>query len=173
MAHSPTTARRPSEHIRRKAASNIHHAVRLAETIGCPFTHFVTINFERAGIPEHAVHEVFQYIREVKFGPWCRRPGRGLAHLRCSPTFAWVREATGAYGAHWLLHIPKGREEQFAEKLQQWLAEAAGHPVGNEVVDIKPAYNPWGAKLYMLKGTDPVYAPFYGVRAGVVSENGK
>lgn len=167
MAHTSTTSGRVARHrshvIRRKAASNIHHAVGLATAINQPFTHFITINFEKAGIASDDVHAAFQKLREAHFGQWCRRPGRKSGLASCSPTFAWVREAAGAHGAHWLVHVPPGRERDFEKRLPKWLASVAGQEPEIGAIKVEPAYKPSGAKLYMLKGIDPVYADFYGV----------
>lgn len=161
---SAPPSRRRSHFIPRKTASNIHHAVGLAAAINKPFTHFISINFEKAGVAPDAAHSVFQKLRDAYFGQWCRRPGRNSGFAKCTPTFAWVREAVGAHGAHWLVHVPRGRERDFMERLPKWLRAVAGQEVAAEALKIGPAYKPSGAKLYMLKGIDPVYADFYGVR---------
>lgn len=164
---SSAQARRRSHHIKRKSASSIHHAPALAEALGQPLTHFVTINFTEAGLTPDAASDAFARLRNSKFGHWARRPPRGSGFPSSRPTYAWVIEtAGGVVSVHWLLHLPRGREADFEKRLPKWVAALSRSSLeqASASINIKVAYNPRGARKYMLKGIQPAYARFYGIR---------
>lgn len=157
---------RSTLHIKRRAASSLHHAPALAEAISRPLTRFITINFSDIGMHPNDAILAFRKIRDVKYGHWIRRPARNSGHEKSTPTFAWVLENAGdVFTAHWLVHIPPARLSDFTIRLPIWLSAVAGCPVelAASALDQRGAYNPRGARKYMLKGIDPVYAAFYGI----------
>lgn len=105
----------------------------------------------------------FEKMRAARFGPWVRRPSRRSGAKPTAPTHVWVIEAAGGViGVHWLVHIPRGRLDDFTARLPAWMEDITGGPIEAGAIDVRPAKNPRGAGRYMLKGTDPVWAAFYG-----------
>jgi hypothetical protein len=155
---------RVSHYIRRKVASNVHHAIRIAEALGKPLNLFVTINFAMTGCRPDEASATFRKMLSTRFGHWSRRPGRGSRQGGCPPTFVWVMEAGGGVQcAHWLVHVPTSRSADFRARVVRWAEALAGPIHAGGAIDIRPARTPKGAGRYMLKGTDPAYAAFYGV----------
>lgn len=157
--------RRTSHHINRKPASNVLHAVRMAEALGRPLNQFVTINFGKTACTPEEAGERFEKLRDNRFGPWLRRPRKGQPLNVAPPTYAWSFEAAGGVLAvHWLVHIPVGRVGEFREKLPQWL-DAVASITCPSAIDVRYAPKPMGAAKYALKGIDPIYAPVYDIQA--------
>jgi hypothetical protein len=151
-----------TQHIRRRQATNFAPALRHAARIGRPLNRFVTINFSLLGLSFETASERFGALRNNYFCPWYRRAGpKNMPPEQAA--FVWVIENTGHTAAHWLVYIPAARLEEFAAKLAKWLAKVTGAPIVDGVIDIKDAYNPYGARLYMLKGIDPACASRYAI----------
>ena len=163
---------RPTRHINRVPAVNIHHATRFAERRNLPLNTFVTVNFTELGMDTNA-SGVLRKMLSQRFAPWLRRSAP--VNNRPEPTYVWTLENTAAtVAAHWLVHIPKGASKAFRAKLTDWLEGLAGVRPQSRAIRIKPVYNLVGAKRYVLKGVNPVWAAHLGVRPsdqGVI--NGK
>jgi hypothetical protein len=155
---------RTSTHIRRKPASNLHHAIRVAASLGLPLNLFVTLNFSEAGCQPENVSLKFSTLRERYFCRWLRDCRRGKP--RIPPTFVWVLEAKGGcLAAHWLIHIPAVLQSKFTSLLPRWLATIANLASDPSVtIHVRSAPTPKGAGRYMLKGMEPTMAVAYGVR---------
>jgi hypothetical protein len=155
---------RISHHINRNPAVNIHHATRYSEQIGLPLNRFITINFTQTSCPHSDAGAVFRRMLAERFAPWFRRTaqvGRVIP-----PTYVWSMEGAGGQAAlHWLVHIPAGQLRAFERKLFDWLASLLGEPPAAGVVKVQSVYNLVGARRYILKGTDPIWAKHLGVRA--------
>lgn len=169
MADIATTygasGRRSSRHINRKPASNLHHAVRLADVIRLPLTHLVTLDF--SGMPDGVEWATARFQRLVSgsFTPWLTRPGTRRGVAPCKPTYIWVAEGkAGTVHVHWLVHIPPARLLEFEACIRAWMEKAVGQPVADDAVHILRADTPKALSKYLLKGIDPLYAAFYGVR---------
>lgn len=157
--------KRKSHYINRKPAANLLHAVNLAERLGRPLNYLATINFTHTSCPSDEVSGCFEKLRDNYFTPWLRRCSRRLP-IAGPPTFIWVIEnANGHLNAHWLVHLPQGRTNDFKVRLPIWLAKVAGGVKTDKAIDIKRALTPKGAAKYMVKGMDPVYAPLYRIEA--------
>lgn len=155
---------RQSHFIRRKPASNLHHAVRIAKAIGLPLTHTVTLNFSLVAVDQRLAGRAFARLRTQLFGHWARRPSRKHGGKAFTPTFVWVVEAVdGFVHIHWMLHLPCGRITDFRERLPSWVAAVAGEIQGENALTFRVAYNPRGFARYMLKGMDPALAETYGI----------
>jgi hypothetical protein len=152
---------RYSEFIQVKPAGNLYHGVRLAAAIGYPLNLFVSINFTHTECSPKSVSAQFKRLRDT-FGKWVTRPPKGQA--KASPTFIWVVENPSHINVHWLVHVPKSRHDDFRERLPVWLRDVAGDITDESAIHVRSAYNPNGARLYMMKGTHPAVAPFYGVQ---------
>jgi hypothetical protein len=155
---------RVSHHIQRKPASNLIHAIRVAQALKTPLNQFVTINFAHTRCPPALVSQQFEKLRDNYFCPWLRRSKRPRARVK-PPAYVWVVENAGGCAAvHWLVHIPKGRVTDFKKRLVDWLAVIAGEVSCVSALHVRHARRPLGAGKYMLKGMDPVYAPFFRIR---------
>ncbi len=155
---------RTSRHINRKPASNFIHAIRVAAALETPLNQFVTFNFTRTCCPSKLVSQQFEKLRDNFFCPWLRRSKRVRARAK-PPAYVWVIEnAGGCLNVHWLVHIPKGRVRDFRQRLTDWLAAVAGEIECTSAIHVRHAPRPIGAGKYMLKGIDPLYAPFFRIR---------
>ncbi|MBY3314686.1 hypothetical protein [Rhizobium laguerreae] len=157
--------KRQTNYINRKPAANLLHAVNVAEVLDRSLNFMVTINFAHTECAPELVSARFEKLRDNYFGPWLRRcgpPGR----KEPPPTFIWTLEnAGGCLNAHWLVHLPKGRVEDFKARLPIWLEKVAGEVhAPDQAIHIRSAPTPRGAVKYMIKGIDPFYAEIYGIR---------
>lgn len=156
---------RPSRHINRKPATNIYHAVRLAEVIGTPLTHLITINFSKTTCLANVASTAWQRLLARHFTPWIRRPPKGHTATTSEPAYVWVLENSGDLGLHWLVHVPHQRLADLEAKLPGWLSTVGATLTEPAAIDVRAATNPRGAAYYLLKGTNPVYAAGLGVQA--------
>lgn len=158
---------RPSHFIRRRPGSNALHAVRFAANLKRPLNTFVTVNITHTSCPIDVVSKRFAELRNQRFQRWADYKPRGISEARNGPpTFIWsIENSNGVINIHWLVYIsPKFRKE-FDIKIIKWVKSIMGPIDDTEcVVDIKDAYNPEGAKLYMMKGLEPVYAKAWKIR---------
>ena len=156
---------RKSGFIRRQQATNFAPAIRLAEKTGRPLNYLITLNYSDTACAPEAASAAFARLRDNHFGPWYRRPKKGVLPPTQPAAFIWVIENTSVIAAHWLVHIPDGRLTDFTAHLEKWLIKTTGgvHFMAN-ALNIRGVYNVAGVRLYMLKGIDPMYGPFYGVR---------
>lgn len=153
-----------TKHISRKQAANLRPAIELAEKLKTPLNQMVSINLGLVDlkIDPWEVSSAFAMLRTQRFGPWIRRPG--LDRIGLASTFAWVIEnKSGTPHLHWLLHVPASRLDAYKAKLRGWVEECFGPVLASRAIHVQEAYNPYGCRLYFLKGMDPLYAPFYRV----------
>jgi hypothetical protein len=155
---------RVSQHINRKPASNIYHAIRIAEAIGASLNTYVTINFTETDCAPETASFRWQRLRRHFFAPWARRPPRRLKRRADKCAYVWTLENSGALALHWLVHIPPDRLTEFKSCLPAWLANVGARPLHTSTIDIndKP-YSMRGLGRYILKGINPVYAPTLGI----------
>lgn len=150
-----------SKFVSGKSASNIHHAIRIAEATGEPLNRFITINFTEAGCAAENASEKMRWLVS-RYRDWARRPSRKGPHKPVRPADVWVFEAGGGVVAvHWLLHIPKGRLADFETRLKVWIEQIN---VPFQATLSKRAPTPRSLGKYLLKGTDPKFAAFYGAQ---------
>ena len=158
-----------------KAAQSLDYAIgELAEAIGLPLTHFVTINFSLTDIaPERAV-ETFQLLRLREFNKWARRPA-----INCGkpfiPAYAYFFEnerddhpfmeigprLPHNVHVHWPAHIPGDRLEDFKQRLWEWLDTYCTRPSLDGAVNIREIEHPKGLRTFALKGVQPAWAPHF------------
>jgi len=155
---------RLSRHINRKPASNIYHAVRLAEAIGTPLTHLFTVNFSKTNCLANFTSAAWQRLLARHFTPWIRRPPKEVTVTASEPAYVWVLENSGDLGLHWLVHVPHQRLADLETKLPGWLSTVGATPIEPAAIDVRTATSPRGAAYYLLKGTNPVYAAGLGVQ---------
>lgn len=154
---------RRTHFVNRKPAGNFLHAIQFADRLKRPLNTFVSINFTLTSTPPAEMVAAFERLRKSFFCHWFRRDARP-PKSDGAPLYVWVAEnANGQHGIHWLLHIPTHRRRDFEAKLALWLEEVAGL-CSEGTLHVRDAPTPKGAGKYMMKGIDPHYAAFYGVR---------
>lgn len=152
--------------INRKPASNLHHAIRIAEVINLPLNRFVTINFEHTTCTASNSTRAFQLLRR-KFAKWVTRPPMRNEAARSPATFVWVMEKPlhrQHLNSHWLVHIPDTRLSEFENMLPKWLSKVAGEITDEAAIDVRCADTPRSAGKYMLKGMHPGWAEYFDIR---------
>ena len=158
---------RITRHIRRKPASHLHHAIRVADALRLPLNTFTTINISMTSCSVEQASCVLARLRNNYFSHWARRPTKAIVASGSeafSPAFVWVLEAAGGVtAAHWLLHVPEDRRADFESRLAKWVEKAVGKIENERAIEIKDAPHPKGLGKYMLKGMEEAYAPFYGI----------
>ncbi|MEM7069250.1 MAG: hypothetical protein AAF478_10225 [Pseudomonadota bacterium] len=152
--------RRKSTSISRRQATNTRPAILLAEKLGFELNYAITINFTLAGFDEYTASKKFAAVRE-RFTRLARKKLKRTRIDSFKPAFLWVLENTGHVAAHWLVHIPPERLDEFREELNKWIVRVGGNIDDPNTIDIREAYNPHGYRKYMLKGIDPLFAPLY------------
>lgn len=160
-----TGERRKSHFINRRPAVNLHHAARYSEKIGLPLNRLITINFTLAGCAPEQATKLLQKLIAQRFAPWLRRTAR--AKIDIPPTYVWCMEAAGGQiAAHVLLHMPTPMMQEFRKHLLEWLSGLLGKVhLDASVLHIQNVDNLVGAKRYVLKGIDPVWAAHLAVNA--------
>ena len=150
--------RKASDLIRHLPARNLHHGIRLASSLGLDLNLFISINFTLTDCPAEKTDIAFAQIR-THFGKWITRPRKTESGYQAPPTFVWVIEnPDGCLNAHWLVHVPSARQDEFQTKLDKWLGAAAGTVYSEKAVHIEPAKTPTAVGKYMLKGMHPALA---------------
>jgi hypothetical protein len=150
--------RKASDLIKHLPARNLHHGIRLASSLGLDLNLFISINFSLTNCPEEKTDIAFAQIR-AHFGKWITRPRKTASGPQAPPTFVWVIEnPAGCLNAHWLVHVPAARQDEFQTKLDKWLGAAAGMVYSEKAIHVQPAKTPTAVGKYMLKGMHPALA---------------
>ncbi len=166
----------PTHFIKRKAAASLLHSVRTARAIRRPFNTFVTINFWQLNVSPSNAYETFQRLRDAHFQRWSMYRPVGIGEARNGPpTYAWAIEAPRQLAhLHWMLHIAPTQKHNFRVALDRWLMHLLRwEQMPEGVVDVRPAYNPEGLKLYLAKGIDPALGKHWNINpvpSGIVSK---
>lgn len=156
MTKTTTAAtRRHSASISRAVTQSVFDAFRYAAASGTPLNTYAVINLRnQAG--EDATR-VFEAIRH-KYRDW-------LMHLRKTgranipPTYVFAFENPGEVPhVNWVVHIPRGLEAEFSNKLPRWVEKSQGG-IGNFDVNIQDVNLERTAYLakYILKGTQETH----------------
>lgn len=157
--HTSSIAR-TSYFINRRQAANFYPAARTARRIGSPLNKHVTINFFHLDCEGQQVSSYFERLRDNHYTRWLRYL-RSRGKTKSYPTYLWVIENPGGghHHVHWALHVPKGLERAFDEKLPVWLEIVAGKIVDEQgAIHSTPVTDDTGLVSYLLKGTDKPYA---------------
>lgn len=156
-----------SDRINERPSKNVHHGIRLAESLGFRLNQLVTINFAHTALPEKRTSQSFKLIRS-SFTKWSRRPRKKDFLLSAPPTYVWVIEnpsSSGNLHAHWAVHVPSGRLDDFKAHLDKWVAQFAGKVYSDKVIDVRPTHSgPLGLERYLLKGLHAPLCRKYGIR---------
>lgn len=149
-----------TDHIGRRAATNVFHAFDFAKNTGHPMNLYVVLHLRDQ--LSASVTTQFTKIRR-KFRNWYnyRQKKAGLQAL--PPIYTYAFEApTGAVHVNWVLHIPHDMLEEFERKLHQWIEKATGdlQPFDISVKSITPDTDKRVAN-YCNKGVDPIYTDYF------------
>ncbi len=153
-------------HIGRKAGASALHAPRTAAALGRPLNTLVTINMGQLGSTPETIFHNFADLRARWFCRWSRNTPKSHPQ-NGPPTYLYVHEnESGLPHTHWLVHIHPLNRPRFLAKLLLWLKSYFGlKTIPPGVVDVRDAYNPEGAKLYMVKNLERRYAAFCRIEA--------
>lgn len=114
------SATRTSEFLTEKQARKLLVAAQTAYSNGLPLNRHLTINWEKAGIPDdRAARATGRFLKLAR--DWARTRGAELAHI-------WVRENPPHKGTHVhiLLHIPAGLS--LGPMQRRWIRNITGLP---------------------------------------------
>jgi hypothetical protein len=140
-------ADRTSDRITSAAARNILAAAEHASRIGLPLNRFLTVHWERAGVPERdAAAATTSFLKAA--GDWLRWRGLG---------FVWIysRETGPGKGSHvhLAMHVPPAVRASFVRQQRLWVKLAAGRYVPG-VQHSRPI----GGTLAIANGGGPIWA---------------
>ena len=148
-----------------KSASNIRVAMNVAEEMGLPLTHFITINFGLTECPPEQAVAAFGKIRTNHFGKWVLRPAANSNRGSVPPAHIWVFENPDEIMyVHWAVHVPPGGESDFESRLPKWVERATGGTVADGALDMRPVHDVGRLALYFLKGADEAYTTYSNIR---------
>lgn len=157
----------PTHFIKRKAAASLLHSPRTACAIGRPLNTFVTINFWQFGVSPENAYETFKQLRDGHFQRWSAYKPVGFNFARNGPpTYSWAMEAPNQLvHLHWMLHIANAQKHAFRVALNKWLKHLLRtDAIPDGAIDIRPAHNPEGLKLYLAKGIDPALGKQWNIK---------
>jgi len=144
--------RRQTNHISRRQASNSRPAILLAERLGTPLNHLVTINFTKQGMEDgEAIVAALDRIR-ARYCRWAKAPGKRRGGKPYSGAMIWTLERTAHWGARFRIDMERKIEKESGQALE----------IG--ALDVKPVHNVFGLRKYMLKGLNPAYCALYRIR---------
>jgi hypothetical protein len=150
-----TRVRRHSASISRAVTQSVFDAFRYAAASGTPLNTYAVINLRNQAGEEAT--RIFEAIRH-KYRDW-------LTHLRKTgrtsvvPTYVFAFENPGEVPhVNWVVHIPLGLEDEFANKLPRWVEKSQGE-IGKFDVHIQGVSLEKTAYLakYILKGTQETH----------------
>lgn len=167
-----------------KASQTLYYAMHEhAARIGCPLTHWVTINFALTTVDPWEAVPVFQKIRKNHFNKWARRPGKN-GGAAFQPTYAYVfenardDEVFDEIGpglphnvhVHFAVHLPPSRVFEFeTRRILEWVDRHCDGTSAANAVQVKPIDDERGGTMglrqYVLKGSAEKVAPGFGVDA--------
>ncbi|WP_263377241.1 hypothetical protein [Granulicella aggregans] len=154
-----------TQYIQRRGGRTLYHGVRLARSLDVEPNLLVTINFWETSLTIFEMGPAFLEMRR-KFVRWIKNPSRKFAAFAAVPTFLWVLENPedrGHFHAHWLVHVPPAREQDFTRKLDGWLKSVAAKNYTPQPIHIEEVPALLGAGKYLLKGQFPSIARYYGI----------
>ena len=164
-----------SVQIGQKAAQTLYYAELQARRIGFPITLSITINFSLLGVRPDQATKMFGHIRNRRFAPWARRPSARHGTWSCPPTYSYGFENSrggvaftnpdGEHNVHvhWAAHVPEPRQQDFRDRLHDWVTEIASSQDWPEnALKVKLIEVPGLVAVYPVKGASRLIAEFYG-----------
>lgn len=150
-----------STYINRKSVAKVFNAWDFSEFQGTPINYFCVINLQDP--LEKCASTAFQEIRK-KYADWLR--GRSKKYdCKFKPTYVYSFEnPNNNIHVNWCLHIPDELEDEFLEKLPNWVEIVQGPSSDTTICTSKIEYGVDSFKStanYILKGIDPEFAEDY------------
>ena len=146
-----------TEHIGRRAVTNILHGFDFAKNTGNPINIYVVLHLREKR--SATVTTQFTHIRR-KFRNWSNYHQKKLGVEPLPPIYTYSFEApTGSSHVNWPLHVPEHMIEEFKEKLPKWVDKVTGdlQPYDIDIQHITAGTDKRIAN-YCSKGVDPMYA---------------
>ncbi|MBL1422553.1 MAG: hypothetical protein COC24_018765 [Alphaproteobacteria bacterium] len=156
-----------TEHIGRRAATNVFHAFDFAKNTGHPMNVYTVLHLRDQ--LSASVTTQFTKIRR-KFRNWYNYRQKKSGGQALPPIYTYTIEApTGAVHVNWVLHMPEGMLEEFQKKLQQWVEKTTSdlQPFDIKITRITPDTDKRVAN-YCNKGVDPQYVEYF--KLGKIAE---
>jgi len=150
-----------TDHIRRQTSENICHAVDFAKWLGVPLNKYIVINLTNDDCAVVGAAEIFKKVRH-KYRDWLinLRRRNGLVEVPAAYVYSLECPEEMTH-ANWMLHVPRGYEDEFLRKLPQWVLRSKGTvgPYDISVDEVDPNTDKRLAK-YVIKGIDPAYVKY-------------
>ena len=149
-----------TEHIGRRAVTNILHGFDFAQNTGNPINVYVVLHLrEQLGA---TVTTQFTKIRR-KYRNWNNYYHKKVGGFPLPPIYAYIFEApTDASHVNWPLHIPEHMIDEFEAKLPKWVEKVTGD---FQKFDIKVQRITAGSEKrvanYCSKGVDPQFVKHF------------
>lgn len=165
-------ASRETDSLSPAQVANLTAAAAHASAIGLPFTRFVTIHWESAGI---ALADMARAT-----GRFLDLMTKALARHGTRTTWLWVHENGAGKGGHVhiLAHVPAELVPVVVGLQRRWLRRITGQPYRSRLIQSQPiggrlgletgnpdlhAVNLSAALDYVIKGADPIAARQFGL----------
>lgn len=174
-----------SQKIGMKAARTLYYAEEQALRIGWPLNTSVTLLLSEMGLGLEEAGPTFRKILNRRFANWVRRPAKKQARYAAPPTWTYGLEnkkdgyevtcADGLHNvhAHWTVHIPEARREEFQSELDLWIDEVAGTRFWKESIRrVRAIDDPGNVVRYTIKGADEMVARHFRVPEEKISGQG-
>ena len=149
-----------TDHIGRRAATNVLHAFDFAKNTGHPMNVYVVLHLRDQ--LSASVTTQFTKIRR-KFRNWYIYYQKKSGAYYLPPIYTCTFEApTGAVHVNWTLHVPDDMQEEFKLKIFRWVEKATGdlQPFDISVKNITPDTDKRVAN-YCNKGIDPQFVEYF------------
>lgn len=149
-----------TEHIGRRAATNVFHAFDFAKNTGHPMNVYVVLHL-RDQLSASVVTQ-FTKIRR-KFRNWYSYHQGKSSGQSLPPIYTYTIEApTGSVHVNWVLHMPLQMLKDFEEKLPKWIDKVTGdlQPYDIKIERITPDTDKRVAN-YCNKGVDPQFVEYF------------
>lgn len=155
------TRKNYTDHIRRQTSENICHAVDFAKWLGVPLNKYVVLNLTHTDCEVVGAAEIFRKVRH-KYRDWLINLRRRNRLNEVPAAYIYSLECPDEMThANWMLHVPRGYEEEFLRKLPQWVMRSKGNVGLYDIwIDEVDPHTDKRLAKYAVKGTDPAYVKY-------------
>lgn len=182
---APAPVPRTSHKIGMKAARTLYYAEEQAQRIGRPLNTSVTLLLSEMGLGLVEAGPTFRKLLNQRFSNWVRRPPKQKARYKSPPTWTYGLEnkkgdheivcVDGPHNihAHWTVHIPEARRDEFHSELDVWISEICGTRLWKEDIRrIRRINDPGEVARYAIKGAEEMVARHFRVPEKKISGQG-
>jgi len=141
-------ADRESHGLTASQVTNLTAAAHHAGAIGLPLNRMITIHWQAAGVPLHAMAKATGRFIDLMAKCLARRDAR--------TAWLWVHEGGHDKGGHChiLAHVPAALVDRMSRRQRDWLRRITGQPYRRSVIHSKPI----GGRLGLEKGNPDLHA---------------